>query len=363
MPKRSFTTLYYQLKLRYGSFLPFVMGCCSFLFVFLYGLFIYMYVEGWGFLDSFYQVVITLSTVGFTETHELSETGRMLTSSLILLGVGTFAYLVGTFTQFLVEGKIQDIWGKRKMQKVIDTLKDHFIVCGYGRIGSVVVREIKNDGLPVVVIENNPQYVEMLKNQQILVIEGDATEDEVLFAAGLTRAKGLIASLTQVAENVYITLTARQSCPGIYIVARADKESSVQKLLKAGANKALTPHMIGGMRMAQMVLRPKVTDFLELAHQGEDLLMEEIQIQEGSELIGKDLISSGIRPRFNLIIIAIGKESGAMIFNPGATEVLELGDVLVAVGKHISFEQLESIACGCNGVKDTHETLAPPVRE
>jgi len=352
MHKRSFTTFYYKLKLRYGSFLPFVMGCFSFFLVFLYGLFIYIHVEGWGFLDSFYQVVITLSTVGFTETHELSETGRLLTSSLILLGVGTFAYLVGTFTQFLVEGKIQDLWGKRKMQKIIDTLEDHFIVCGYGRIGSVVVREIVNDGLPVVVIENNPQYVESLKNQQILVIEGDATEDEILFAAGLKRAKGLIASLTQVAENVYVTLTARQTCPNIYIVARADKESSVQKLLMAGANKALTPHMIGGMRMAQMVLRPTVTDFLELAHQGEDLQMEEIQIQSGSELIGKDLIASGIRPRFNLIIIAIGKESGSMIFNPGAMEVLEEGDVLVAVGKHINFEQLESIACGDNAVQD-----------
>ena len=350
MRKRSFTASYFKLRLRYGNFLPFVMGGISFFLVFLYGLFIYIHIEGWGFLDSFYQVVITLSTVGFTEVHELSETGRLLTSSLILLGVGTFAYLIGTFTQFLVEGKIQDIWGKRKMQKIIDTLEDHFIVCGYGRIGSVVVREILNDGLPVVVVENNPQYVELLKNRQILVVEGDATEDEILFAAGLKRAKGLIASLTQVAENVYVTLTARQSNPDIYIVARADREGSVQKLMMAGANKALTPHMIGGMRMAQMVLRPTVTDFLELAHHGEDLQMEEIQIQEGSELIGKDLVTSQIRPRFNLIIIAIGKKSGTMTFNPGPMEMLEQGDVLVAVGKHANFEQLSGIACGEDGL-------------
>ncbi len=346
MRKRSFTAFYARIRLRYGSFLPFVVGCTSFFLVFLYGLFIYIYVEGWGFLDSFYQVVITLSTVGFTETHELSEIGRLLTSTLILLGVGTFAYLIGTFTQFLVEGRLHDIWGKRKMQKIIDTLEDHFIVCGYGRIGSVVVREIMNDGLPVVVVENNPQYVEELKDQQILVVEGDATEDKVLLAAGLKRAKGLIASLTQVAENVYVTLTARQSNPGIYIVARADKEGSVQKLMMAGADKALTPHMIGGMRMAQMVLRPTVTDFLELAHHGEDLQMEEICIREGSELIGRNLITSEIRPRFNLIIIAIGKKSGSMTFNPGPTEVLEQGDVLVAVGKHANFEQLEGVASG-----------------
>lgn len=341
MRKKSYAAYYYQLKLRYGSLLPFVMGCFSFLLTFVYGLFIYMHVEGWGFLDSFYQVVITLSTVGFTETHELSETGRILTSILILLGVGTFAYLVGTFTQFLVEGKIQDMWGKRKVLKIVDTLRDHFIVCGYGRIGSVVVREIVGDGLPVVVIENDPSHVEKLKSKQLLVIEGDATSDEVLFSAGLDRAKGLIACLNQMAENVYVTLTARQSNPDIYIVARADKEGSVQKLMMAGADKALTPHMIGGMRMAQMVLRPTVTDFLELAHQGEELQMEEIVVEKGSTLVGQDLIVSQIRPRFNLIIIAIRKPTGKMIFNPGPQEVMEEGDVLVGIGKHENFEMLE----------------------
>lgn len=339
---------YYRLKLRYGSFLPFVIGCFTFFLIFLYGLFIFVYVEGWGLLDSFYQVVITLSTVGFNETHALSQTGRLLTSILILLGVGNFAYLVGNFTQFLVEGRIHDVWGKRKMQKIINTLKDHFIVCGYGRIGSVVVREIMKDGLPVVVIENNPQNIEILKNQQILFIEGDATDDNILFAAGLKRAKGLVASLNQVAENVYTTLTARQSNHDIYIVARADKESSVQKLMKAGANKALTPYMIGGMRMAQMILRPTVTDFLELAHQGEELQMEELQIQKGSELIGKDLIASRIRPQFNLIIIAIRKKSGKMIFNPGSAEILEEEDLLVLVGKHTNFKHLQAIAGGDN---------------
>lgn len=339
MHTKSFAASYYRLKLRYGSFLPFVVGCLVFFLVFLYGLFIYMYVEGWGFLDSFYQVVITLSTVGFTETHELSETGRLLTSTLILLGVGTFAYLVGAFTQFLVEGKIQDVWGRRKVQKIIDTLQDHFIVCGYGRIGSVVAREIMGDGWPVVVIENDPGQVDELKGKQVLAIEGDATSDEVLSLAGLKRAKGLVACLNQVAENVYVTLTARQTNPGIYIVARADKEGSVQKLMMAGANKALTPHMIGGMRMAQMALRPTVTDFLELAQQGEELQMEEIVVQQGSPLVGKDLIASGIRPKFNLIIIAIRKVTGKMIFNPGPREVLEEGDVLVAIGKYENFER------------------------
>ncbi len=346
MHKKSYAARYYQLKLRYGSFLPFVMGCFSFFLVFLYGLFIYMHVEGWGFLDSFYQVVITLSTVGFTETHELSETGRLLTSTLILLGVGTFAYLVGAFTQFLVEGKIQDMWGKRKVQQIINKLRDHFIVCGYGRIGNVVVREIMDDGLPVVVIENDPGHVEELKSRQILVIEGDATEDEVLLSAGLDRAKGLIACLNQVAENVYVTLTARQSNPDIYIVARADREGSVQKLMMAGADKALTPHMIGGMRMAQMVLRPTVTDFLELAHQGEELQMEEILVRPESTLVGKDLIASEIRPKYNLIIIAIRKITGKMIFNPGPHEVLEQGDVLVGIGKHENFEMLERTTQG-----------------
>jgi len=339
--KKDLNRLYYALKYRYGSLLPFIFGVIFFIGVFAYGIVIYSVVEGWPLSDSFYQVVITLSTVGFQETYALTDRGRMLTSILILLGVGTFAYLVGTFTQVLVEGKLQDVLGRRRVQKFIDSLENHVIVCGFGRIGSVVVEELMREGWSVVVVENSPTLIENFEKEGILYVFGDATSDDVLVRAGVGRAKYLITCLTQAAENVYVTLTARELHPEMSIVARADRGDSIQKLKRAGANKVLTPHMIGGKRMAQMILRPTVTDFIDLAMQGHDLQMEEFKVDADSCLAGKDLIASGIRPRYNLIIIAIEKDSGRMVFNPQPDEVISQGDTLVLVGKRESFRKLQ----------------------
>ncbi|MGM0609657.1 MAG: potassium channel family protein [Thermodesulfobacteriota bacterium] len=326
-------------------FFPVISGGIFLSLVFIFGLYIFVFVEGWGWLDSFYQVVITLSTVGFTEVRPLSETGRMLTSILILLGVGSFAYLVGSFTQVIVEGHLRNFIGRRRVQKIIGSLEDHFIICGFGRIGSVVAGEIKKEGFSVVVVENNPEIIQQLESEGHLFIEGDATSDQVLLSANLMNARALITTLNQESKNVYVTLTARQLSPEITLIARAEREDSIKKLKFAGADRVLTPHIIGGMRMAQIVLRPTVTDFLELAMQGKnlDLLMEELEITPGSFLVGKDLIQSDIRPKYNLIIIAIKNKDGDMNFNPQPRTVLDSGDTLIAVGKQDNLERLREI--------------------
>ena len=334
-----------QWKFKHRMFFPLFSGGIFLFFVFLLGLYIYVGVVGSTWLDSFYQVVITLSTVGFTEVRPLSNEGRMLTSVLILLGVGSFAYLVGSFTQVIVEGHLRNFIGRRRVQKIIRSLEDHFIICGFGRIGSVVAKEIGKEGFPVVIVENDPEVIRKLDAENLLYIEGDATSDQVLLSANLESARALITALNQESKNVYVTLTARQLAPNLTIIARAEREDSLKKLKFAGANRVLTPHIIGGMRMAQVVLRPTVTDFLELAMQGRhlDLQMEELEISPQSELVGKDLIQSDIRPEFNLIIIAIKKQDGEMNFNPQPQTVIKAGDTLVAVGKQENLERLQEI--------------------
>ena len=327
------------------EFYPLIIGFGILVLVYLYGIYIYMHIEGWSLLDSFYQVVITLSTVGFKEVHNLSDQGKLHTSILILLGVGTYAYIIGSFTNAFLEGKIQLFWGKKRMEAKILSLKNHYIVCGYGRIGSVVAKELIREGCEVVVIESNPKAIEELMENKILYVEGDATDDNILFKAGLNNAKALITALSNDAQNVYVTLTARQAAPNITIIARAENEESIKKLELAGADRALTPHLLGGLRMAQMVLRPTVINFLDMAIHGDDLnlQMEEVFIPESSSIVGKNLIESELRPRFNLIIIAIKKQDGTMIYNPQAGEILEGRDTLIVVGRKVDLKKFKEI--------------------
>lgn len=335
-----------RMRYRYGNFWPLIMGLVSLAILFFGAVFVFMFIEGWTFLDSFYMVVITLATVGFQEVHPLSDNGRVFTIMLILLGVGNFAFLVGSFTQVLVEGRLQAIWGRHRVQKTIDKLENHVIICGYGRIGSIVTREITTRSkIPAVVVDKEAEHVRELEERGLLFIVGDATSDEILERAGIKRAKALIAALSMEAANVYVALAARQHNPNIYIVARADSEQHISRLQLAGANRVMMPHTLGGIRMAQSVLRPTVTSFLEMALMGEgiDLQMEEVEISPGSELVDKDLIESRIRPRFNLIVIAIKKPDGKMTFNPAPQEVLKAGDILIVVGKGESCQQLREI--------------------
>ncbi|WP_027722727.1 potassium channel family protein [Maridesulfovibrio zosterae] len=341
--KTIFSTML-SLRRTFGMFWGLIAGFIYMLLVFIGGIIGYMWIEGWNFLNSFYMVVITLSTVGFMEVLPLSNNGRILTSLLILGGVGGFAYLIGAFSQLLVEGRLQAILGRRRMQKTIGKLRNHIIVCGYGRIGEIVTKEIIDEGWEVVVIENNRELVESMEAAGISCVEGDATNDDVLKLAGLGNAKTLITSLSDEAANVYVTLIARQSNAKLNIIARGNNHISISRLEFAGANRVVLPHTIGGLRMAQSVLRPTVTNFIDIAMRGKlDLQMEELFITADSELVGKDLIESKIRPRFNLIIIAIRKGSGEMVFNPGPNEVIEAGDTLLTVGKLSDLSDINKI--------------------
>ena len=313
------------------------------LLLFLYGLYIYMFIEGWGLLESIYQVIITLSTVGFGEVHQMSDPAKLHTSILIFLGVGGFAYLLGSFTEALVEGRIQMFWGKKKMEKKIGSMHDHYIVCGFGRIGSVVARELLQENHDTVIIENGPELLEQMTEQRYLFVDGDATNDHVLIKAGVKRARAIITTLNTDAKNLYVTLASKQLNPSIMVIARAEKESSLQKLKYAGADKVLTPYLLGGVRMAQMILRPTVTNFLEMAMHGDnlELQMEELELSAQSSLPGKNLIESELRPKFNLIIIAIKKQNGDMVYNPTAEVILEAGDTLIVVGQKTDLEKVK----------------------
>ena len=333
-----------RFRSHYRYFWQMGVAALTLLVVFVLGMVGYMTVEGWTLLESFYMVVITLATVGFQEVRPLSDAGRLMTAFLILGGVGGFAYLVGTFSQVLVEGHLHNFWGRRKVQKRIDKLSGHFIVCGCGRIGSVVVREIVAEGHPVVVIEHSQDALERLRQEDILSVEGDATSDQTLLQAGLMRAKSLITALTDEAANVYVTLTARQLNPDLRIIARASDPGHVVRLKMAGANRVVMPNLIGGVSMAQNVLRPTVTNFLELAQRGNiDLQMEELPISASSELAGKNIIESQLRPLYNLIVIAIQKPDGGMVFNPGPREVIQAGDTLLAVGSKTDLARFQEV--------------------
>lgn len=334
---------YSQMQARFGEFWPIAAGSMALGIIFTTAIVFYMFFEGWSFWDSFYMTVITLSTVGYQEVQPLSQEARIFTSFLIFGGVGSFAFLAGSGAQLLVEGRINQILGRRRVLKAIDRLENHFIICGYGRIGSIVAREIMREGHPLVVIEQDPDRIVRLESHNILHIAGDATSDELLLQAGLTRAKSLITALTSEASNVFVVLTARQLNPGLIIISRANNEDHIHRLELAGADRVVLPHTIGGVRMAQSVLRPSVVNFIDMAHSGIDLQMEELIISETSEFVGKNLIESQIRPRFNLIIIGIKPLEESMRFNPSPDCVIHAGDRLLAIGKSENFLQIQEI--------------------
>ena len=305
----------------------------------------YMTIEGWSLLDSLYMTIITLGTVGFKEVHDLSSYGKMFTIGLIVFGVSVLGYIVGSLAQIMFEGQIQRIIGRKKVEKRIDSLQDHYIICGFGRIGQLICKEFAAKPIPFLVIEKHPEAHEKLHHEEYLHLRGDATEDETLLRAGIKRARGLISVVTSDTENVYITLTARGLNPDLYILARSGEEGSEIKLKRAGANKVVSPYVIGGGRMAQAILRPNVVDFIEIATGREhlELQMEEIMIPGASAFAGENLVSSGFRKETGTIIVGIKKVSGKMVFNPDSHAKLEGGDTLIVLGDPAAIQKLEEL--------------------
>lgn len=304
----------------------------------------YMGIEGWSALDALYMTVITLGTVGFKEVHDLSDPGKLFTMTLIVVGVSVLGYIVGSLAQIMFEGQFQRIIGRKKVENRIRSLKNHYIICGYGRIGSLICKEFAARPLQFVVVEKDPAIVEKLSDHY-LAIQGDATKDETLLKVGIKDALGLITAVTSDSENVYITLTARGLNPDLYILARAGEEGSEIKLERAGANKVISPYTIGGNRMAQAILRPNVVDFIEIATgRGHfDLQMEEILIPGHSSFIGMNLITSGFRKETGVIIVGIKKINGRMMFNPEPQSVLDAQDTLIVLGQPNSILKLADL--------------------
>ncbi len=308
----------------------------------------YSLIEGWKAFDALYMTVITLATVGFKEVQPLSPEGKLFTIVLIISGTGMIAYTLSCLLQFTLEGQLRTILGRKKLESRISKLKDHYIICGFGRIGHRICREFQSKPIPFVVVEKDTHHLERLNREGFMYVEGDATNDEVLLSAGVAHAKGLITAVTSDTDNVYITLTARGLNPKLFILARAGEEGSEKKLMRAGASKVISPYTIGANRMAQAILRPSVVDFIEIATANEnlDLQIEEIGISANSILAGKTLIDSEITQSMGIIIVGIKQADGHMIFNPSPNEVIEANSVLIILGEQPAINQLEKLAAG-----------------
>ncbi len=339
-----------NIKLQASSFMNttkhlIISGILSML-IFISGVFGYMLIEGWDVFDAIYMTVITIATVGYGEVHEVSRLGRIFTMFLIFAGGGFCVYVASLMVQFMVEGQIRAILGRKRLDRKINRLKNHYVVCGYGRIGRVLCKQLtKHRQFDLVVIDSDPELVPVMDEDGILYVCGDAADEAILLRAGIKRAKCLVAVLATDIANVYLVLTARQLNPDLYIMARSGGQQSKSKLQAAGADNVESPYDMGAIRMAQRILRPTVTSFLDIAFakSRNEIQMEEIPMSPSSDLVDVMLKDSGIRQNFNLIIIAIKKKDGEMIFNPSFDATIKGGDTVIAVGEPENLRKLEKI--------------------
>ncbi len=307
----------------------------------------YVLIEGWPLWDAFYMTVTTVATVGFREVHPLSWTGQVFTVLLIVGGVGTAFYTATLAAAAVVEGGLGRGFERRKVLRMLDQIHDHFILCGYGRIGSFIADELHRQGVPFVILERNPTRAAGALERGWLTLEADASQEDVLTRAGIARARGLITAVGTDAENVYTVLTAREMRKDLFIIARVEADDAEHKLRRAGADRVISPYHIGASHIAQSALRPAVVDFVQLATTSGhlDLSMEQVRIRDTSGLVGQTIVDSGIRQRFGLIIVAIRRADGAMEFNPSPDTVIRTNDEMVVLGRPQSVKELgETVA-------------------
>jgi len=303
----------------------------------------YAVLEGWQFLDSLYMTVITIGTVGYREVAPLSDPGRVFTIVLIFAGVGSIAYSFGTIVEFMVEGHLTSLLEGRRMEKRINALTGHHIVVGIGRVGSVVAKSLADEGVPFVVVDSCDECRVAAEEAGWLFVHGDATDEQVLLDAGVERARGLVTAVDTDADNLFVSLTARTLNPSLYIIARSSSVTSEAKILRSGADRVITPNVIGGRRMAAMVLHPLVSDYLDIVTHGDEIefRLDSMPIGRESRLADVKIKDARVRDVTGAYILAVRSDAGQINANPPAETVLVAGDELVVLGTR---EQLAALA-------------------
>lgn len=312
-----------------------IVGVALHLVTIMIGVFGFAILEGWSLFDSFYMTIISITTVGYGEIHALSQQGRLFTSFIILVGLGSVFFTTTMLGRLILESEFRGTIQRRSMKHRIEGLRGHNIVCGFGRTGRTVAEGLHADGFSFVVIESDKDREDELSSSGYLYLIGDATDEATLKDAGIARARSVMALLSSDADNVYLTIEAKELNPDVKVIARALDEKALTPLKLGGADTVVPTYRIAGHRVLQAAVRPTVTEFFDLASDREQLslALEEVRIEDGSPLIGRTLESAAIRNRYGVIIVAVKQTSGKMAFNPEAGFVLARGDIVIAIGE------------------------------
>jgi voltage-gated potassium channel len=307
-------------------------------------------IEDISFLDSVYMTIITVFTVGFREIKEpLSPLGQIFTIFIILGGVGSVLYTFTKLAEIVYEGTINKIWRRKKMEKRILELKDHYIICGHGRMGDIVRERLEEEKLPFIVIDNKEECLEELREKRTcLFIQGDATNEEVLIHAGIKRAKALAALLPNDADNLYLVMTVKLINPSLFVLSKVMEEEAERKILQIGANKVVNPYKLSGLKIAQGLIRPTLVEFIDLIIRRSELslAMEEVIVKKNSALVDRNIAQCDIRRKANIIVAAVKKPGRDIVFNPSPEMTLEAGDTLLVMGNNEDIDQFMSAYIG-----------------
>lgn len=307
----------------------------------------YSWIEGWSLLDSLYVAAQTVTTVGYGDLTPATRAGRAFSTVFMLAGVGIVLYALTMTVHGIVQSELVATFGERRQSRKMSKLRDHFIICGAGRVGSNLVRGLLGIEEPFVVIETDPRRVAELTNLGVIVLVRDATLEESLREAGVEHARGLATCLPDDADNVYVVLTARDLNPKLHIVARAAEEQAEAKLIRAGANRVVAPTIIGGHRMAMALTKPAVDDFIgSITANQLDLAFEQLEVGASSGLVGLKLSETNIRSELDIVVVSIRRSDGKILFNPSGEAVIDSGDILIAIGHAESLMKLTTLAKG-----------------
>ncbi|MCE5306064.1 MAG: potassium channel protein [Acidobacteriales bacterium] len=305
----------------------------------------FVLIDDYPVFDAFYMTVFTVTTVGYSELHPLSQAGRVFNTFIIFFGVTVMFFAIGAMTQAIIQLELGDVFDKRRMRRMIDKRANHYIICGFGRVGRGAAEELRAASVAFVIVDRDPERVDQAVKAGMLALAADATRDETLHAVGVTRARGMISALGTDADNLFVTLSAKTLNPMLNLAARVSEEAAEQKLRRAGADAVFAPYAITGHRLAQALPRPHVSQFLDFTDKdlGTDVAIEQVRVKETSEYASKSLQQTQLRRDVGVVVLAIRKSSGEMLFNPPAEAEIQGGDYLIVMGRHADLRKLEGL--------------------